>query len=343
MTLPIISIKDLNEHDAFNANIPLTNAGQISYAALRTLLKVFDSFNGDYVYDIKSMNTLTGAYQHDGEASSPSFKLFAKVRKDNSPTHKKITSENDHFLSAADLYLCKKGTDINNAEAMLDEKNFACIYDLITVDKDRIIQDRDGRSLQYASSSAYRAAASLYAVSCMQRKLAELHVIDMELANNEQYQLLLNMRIVSDALSVVRSMETKNGNDGTRSLPLSFYVYLVRKDLIGSAMNSGDLSEAFFDKIRTYVTALDGGGTVSSSVLAGAENAANSTALYKNQLSILQDILRVQQEQIGVDISTRTTRMQIVMQFSDEALGAASGLLTALEKLVQNVTMNVRL
>jgi hypothetical protein len=167
----------------------------VDYAALCALMNINDTFNKDaYSTDdsFSSIEVAKGNYEFtlDTNGEFSGFVLYSRaLGAGGKDVWTQVMNPDARIPSSVELYLKKIGTG--------NKEGYVQVYALRQLNIDNFLINGTKRYRPYYADVAARAAGTLYALCCYQKKLMELHIHDIEVVNKEQMEVNRIMSVIS--------------------------------------------------------------------------------------------------------------------------------------------------
>ncbi|MDR2667793.1 MAG: hypothetical protein LBB38_02010, partial [Puniceicoccales bacterium] len=233
--------------------------------AIRAMIAVSDSFNGDDVYAYDSaIATKDGMRSSHYENDGSNFVLYS--RDVGSLQYVKVCTINDKYFDSSELYL--KSTDTS-----LDEsKRYVSIYDLVKLDAKKILEKSAPVSygpLSPYSDLAFRVAAVAYSVSCIQLRMAMIRMRDIAVCNAEIEKInsickwlnALKYELTKFDSQIADSATGGVSNMHAASVSKRVMMFLAERKLLDetslAGTSSGDAARSIVEHYKTLVESLD--------------------------------------------------------------------------------------
>jgi hypothetical protein len=176
----------------------------VDYDVLCQMMSIDDTFNQAAYTTDSSFSTPEAAminyeFTLDENGQFSGFILYARtIGAGGRDVWTQVMNPDARIPSSVELYLKKAGTG--------NQEGYVQVYSLRQLNLDSFLISGTNRYQDYYADVSTRAAGALYALSCYQRKIMELHIRDIGAVNNEQME-------VNRILSLITTMKNNLTQD----------------------------------------------------------------------------------------------------------------------------------
>jgi hypothetical protein len=314
----------------------LKNENSLSMANLKEMIRISDKYNGDSVYAV-SENLNSANYQWTGDRPT----LYAYNTSDG--TYSEITHLDMEFSSCTQIYAKSKtnGPDGNPV--------YESIYSFYRMDPGQIFRTiPTGDAFDYADTVT-KVTAALYSLACVQKKLIELHLADLEVIREEQQKLdeITNLlKATMESLNESDAAVSELSDLSTRTLDTEVWLYFLERKLLNRSIASvSSLGGPIISKslVESLESRLDVPGLSEDAKKALVRNSAFARyAFPSDRVAGFADVLRVYTDQVNNESDVRSQRLTQIQQMAQQNSNTASSLMKSFAKSQNEVTANVR-